>query len=126
VLLEAMVPNIRRTSDLVQEIAAASEEQSAGVGQINSAVMQLSQATQTNAASSEELAATSEEMNSQAGHLAHLMALFKRYASDEQPAPANVRAAIPALVRAARPASAAASGMGPVAGSLDENQFTKF
>jgi hypothetical protein len=126
VLLEAMVPNIRRTSDLVQEIAAASEEQSAGVGQINSAVMQLSQATQTNAASSEELAATSEEMNSQADHLAHLMALFKRYASDEQPAPAKVRAIKPALVRQARPASAAASGKGPVAGSLDENQFTKF
>jgi uncharacterized membrane protein YdfJ with MMPL/SSD domain len=126
VLLEAMVPNIRRTSDLVQEIAAASEEQSAGVGQINSAVVQLSQATQTNAASSEELAAASEEMNSQADHLAHLMALFKRYASDEQPAPARLRALKPALVRQARPASAAASGMGPAPGSVDESQFTKF
>jgi methyl-accepting chemotaxis protein len=50
-LLDEMVPNIRRTSNLVQEITAASEEQSAGVGQINSAVTQLSQTTQQNASS---------------------------------------------------------------------------
>src|SRR6185369_454479 len=57
-LLDTMLPNIKRTSDLVQEITAASEEQSAGAGQINSAMSQLSQTTQMNASSSEELAAT--------------------------------------------------------------------
>ncbi len=76
-LLDAMVPNIRRTSDLVQEITAASEEQSAGVGQINSAVTQLSQTTQQNASSSEELAATAEEMSGQAEQLQQTMAFFK-------------------------------------------------
>jgi uncharacterized phage infection (PIP) family protein YhgE len=76
-LLDSMVPNIRRTSNLVQEITAASEEQSAGVGQINSAVTQLSQTTQQNASSSEELAATAEEMSGQAEQLQQTMAFFK-------------------------------------------------
>ena len=76
-LLDQMVPNIRKTSDLVQEITAASEEQSAGVGQINAAVGQLSQTTQQNASSSEELAATAEEMSSQAEQLQQTMAFFR-------------------------------------------------
>ncbi|MCM2308725.1 MAG: methyl-accepting chemotaxis protein, partial [Sulfuritalea sp.] len=65
------------TSDLVQEIAAASQEQSQGVGQINGAMGQLNQATQQNAAASEELAATAEEMGGQAAQLQALMAFFK-------------------------------------------------
>jgi methyl-accepting chemotaxis protein len=76
-LLDSMVPNIRRTSNLVQEITAASEEQSAGLGQINSAVTQLSQTTQQNASSSEELAATAEEMSGQAEQLQQTMSFFK-------------------------------------------------
>ncbi|WUR12006.1 methyl-accepting chemotaxis protein [[Empedobacter] haloabium] len=75
-LLDEMVPNIRRTSDLVQEITAASEEQSAGVGQINAAVGQMSQGTQQNASSSEELAATAEEMSSQAEQLQQAIGFF--------------------------------------------------
>ncbi|CAN7203404.1 methyl-accepting chemotaxis protein [Pseudoduganella sp. LjRoot289] len=77
VLLDQMVPNIKKTSDLVQEITAASEEQSSGVAQINSAVNQLSQTTQQNASSSEELAATAEEMSTQAEQLQHTMGFFK-------------------------------------------------
>ncbi|MCC7310343.1 MAG: nitrate- and nitrite sensing domain-containing protein [Sulfuritalea sp.] len=76
-LLEEMVPSIRKTSDLVQEIAAASQEQSAGVGQINGAMGQLNQATQQNASASEELAATAEEMGGQAAQLQDLMEFFK-------------------------------------------------
>jgi methyl-accepting chemotaxis protein len=75
-LLDSMVPNIKRTSDLVQEITAASEEQATGVRQINMAVGQLSQTTQQNAAGSEELASTAEEMSSQAEELQHTMAFF--------------------------------------------------
>jgi methyl-accepting chemotaxis protein len=75
-LLDTIVPSIRKTSDLVQEIAAASEEQSAGVSQINTAMDQLNQITQQNASSSEELAATSEEMSGQAAQLQELMAFF--------------------------------------------------
>jgi methyl-accepting chemotaxis protein len=76
-LLDTIVPKIKKTSDLVQEIAAASGEQTSGVGQINAAVNQMNQTTQQNAASSEELAATSEEMSAQAEQLQRTMAFFK-------------------------------------------------
>ncbi len=75
-LLDEMLPSIKKTSDLVQEIAAASQEQSQGVGQINGAMGQLNQATQQNAAASEELAATAEEMGGQAAQLQALMEFF--------------------------------------------------
>ncbi len=75
-LLTEIVPSIRKTSDLVQEIAAASQEQTGGVGQINAAMGQLNQATQQNASASEELAATAEEMNGQALQLQDLMNFF--------------------------------------------------
>ncbi len=76
-VLDEMVPNIRTTSDLVQDLARASQEQSAGVGQINSAMGQLTRATQQNASASEELAATAEEMGGQAAQLQDLMEFFK-------------------------------------------------
>lgn len=76
-LLDVMVPNIQKTSELVQEIAAASDEQAAGINQLNTAMLQLSQATQQNASSSEELAATSEEMSAQAEQLQQAMAFFR-------------------------------------------------
>ncbi len=75
--LDRMVPSIKRTSDLVQEISAASEEQTYGVGQINCAVIQLNQTTQQSAASAEELAATAEEVSSQAEQLQVLMNFFR-------------------------------------------------
>jgi methyl-accepting chemotaxis protein len=75
-LLDTIVPSIKLTSDLVQEIAATSAEQSSGVGQINTAMDQLNQITQQNASSSEQLAATSEEMSGQAAQLQALMAFF--------------------------------------------------
>jgi len=76
-LLGQMVPNIQKTSGLVQEISAASDEQSTGVSQINSALSQLSQTTQQNAAGSEQLAATAEEMSVQAEDLQRVMGFFK-------------------------------------------------
>jgi len=76
-LLQEMVPNIRRTADLVQEIAAASDEQSQGAGQINVAMGQINQATQQNASAAEELSATAEEMSGQAQQLQQLMAMFR-------------------------------------------------
>jgi methyl-accepting chemotaxis protein len=76
-LLDEIVPSIAKTSDLVQEIAAGSEEQSSGVGQISTAMNQLNEITQQNASSSEELAATAEEMSGQAEQLQQLMEFFK-------------------------------------------------
>jgi methyl-accepting chemotaxis protein len=76
-LLDEIVPSIKKTSDLVQEISAASEEQSSGASQINNAMDQLNKVTQQSASSSEELAATAEEMSSQAEQLQALMGFFK-------------------------------------------------
>lgn len=76
-LLDAIVPSITKTSDLVQEITSASEEQTSGVAQINTAINQLSQTTQQNASASEELAATAEEMSGQAEQLQQVMQFFQ-------------------------------------------------
>jgi methyl-accepting chemotaxis protein len=92
-LISAVVPNISKTADLVQEINAASIEQSSGINQINEAMRQLDKATQQNAASSEELAATSEELNGQASQLQHAVAFFKL---EEDNRTQNYRSAPPA------------------------------
>ncbi|MEJ2592777.1 MAG: methyl-accepting chemotaxis protein [Candidatus Thiodiazotropha sp.] len=107
-LLDEMVPSIKTTSDLVQEIAAASSEQSSGVGQINTAMGQLNKATQQNASASEELAATAEEMGGQAGQLQELMTFFT---VANQGGGGGLGSA-----RAARPVSAAKVGK-PTAGN---------
>lgn len=76
-LFDDMVPNIKKTSVLVQEITRASEEQADGVGQINTAMSQLNQITQHNASAAEQLSATAEEMSSQAEQLLALIEYFK-------------------------------------------------
>ena len=65
-LLSSMVPNIEKTAELVQEIAAASREQDAGAEQIAKAIQQLDAVIQMNASSSEEMASTAEELSGQA------------------------------------------------------------
>jgi methyl-accepting chemotaxis protein len=136
-LLDEMLPSIRKTSDLVQEITAASEEQSSGVGQINGAVGQLSQTTQQNASSSEELAATSEEMSSQAEQLQQTMSFFT-IAGTARAAAAPARGA-PRLELKPRPAdrrrpaarrapelAVAGSAAGAAEPALDEAQFARY
>lgn len=76
-LLDQMLPAINKTSDLVQEIAAASNEQSTGLAQVNTAMSQMNQITQQNASASEELAATAEEMSGQAEQLQQLVSFFR-------------------------------------------------
>lgn len=76
-LLDEMLPGIRKTADLVQEISAASSEQSTGLNQINAAVSQIAQTTQVNASAAEELNATAEEMSNQAIQLQEMMEFFR-------------------------------------------------
>ncbi|CAN7239452.1 methyl-accepting chemotaxis protein [Rhizobacter sp. LjRoot28] len=136
-LLDEIVPNIKKTSDLVQEITAASEEQTSGVGQINAAVSQLSTTTQQNASSSEELAATSEEMSSQAEQLQQTMAFFRlaRDGAPAKPAPRRAPTATSARPTAARGKSGSKGAGGfdltgrlafAGADGVDESQFAKF
>lgn len=76
-LIANVVPNIVKTSDLVQEISAASTEQAGGINQIGEAMRQLDKVTQQNAAASEEMAATAEELNGQAEQLQQVVGFFK-------------------------------------------------
>ncbi len=76
-LLSELVVLKTKNYGLVQEIAAASEEQSTGMQQINQAVAQFSAVTQQNASASEQLAATAEEMNAQAATLQDLIGQFR-------------------------------------------------
>jgi methyl-accepting chemotaxis protein len=125
-LLTEMVPSIKKTSDLVQEITSASQEQSSGVGQINGAMGQLNQATQQNASASEELAATAEEMGSQAEQLQQLMTFFEL--ADSGHTKAQVRkVGGPAARRPAATATPRAKGSTrvPAAASADHD-FERF
>ena len=127
-LLGEMLPSINKTSDLVQEITAASEEQAAGVSQINSAMNQLNQVTQQNASSSEELASTAEEMSTQAEQLQQAMNFFTLEVGDRasnvtlgKPSPANsVSRAVARAPRAVQQKNFLKSA-GP-----DESEFTRF
>ncbi|MDP3230360.1 MAG: methyl-accepting chemotaxis protein, partial [Acidovorax sp.] len=76
-----VVASIRRVTDIMGEISAASSEQSAGVGQVGEAVTQMDQATQQNAALVEEMAAAASALNAQAGELVNAVAVFKLDAS---------------------------------------------
>jgi len=76
-LLDKILPDINRTAELVQEIAAASNEQNSGAAQINSAIQQLDQIIQTNASTSEEIAGTSEELAGQSESLRQAVGFFK-------------------------------------------------
>lgn len=118
-LLETMVPSIQKTSDLVQEISAASSEQTSGVGQINGAISQISQAVQQNAAAAEELASSSEEVSAQAEELSSMMEFFTLANEDASP-----------RRRSAKPRSAPETGRVRTnvsqTGNVDEREFTRF
>jgi len=100
-LLKVIVPNIERTAELVQEIAAASREQDAGAEQISRAIQQLDSVIQQNASSSEEMASTAEELSSQSEQLQAMIAYFRleksRRAMNQAAQPAKkVQQALPA------------------------------
>ncbi len=76
-MLARIVPDIQKTSELVQEINAASREQDSGAGQINKAIQQLDQVIQQNASAAEEMASTAEELSSQAEQLQGAVAFFR-------------------------------------------------
>jgi methyl-accepting chemotaxis protein len=105
-MLIKLVPDIRKTAELVREINAASGEQSSGVGQINKAMQQLDQVIQQNASASEELASTAEELSGQAQQLQSAIGFFKlpsgsssggRPAAAKVPPGAKQRPAAPAF-----------------------------
>ncbi len=76
-MLARLVPDIQKTSELVQEISSASKEQAGGADQINGAIQQLNQVVQQNAGAAEEMSSTAEELSSQADQLQNTISFFK-------------------------------------------------
>jgi Methyl-accepting chemotaxis protein len=72
-----LIPEIEKTSKLVQEIAASNRELNGGTNQVNSAIQQLNMVSQQNASAAEELASSAEELSSQAGHLRDIVSFFR-------------------------------------------------
>jgi methyl-accepting chemotaxis protein len=96
-MLSKLVPDIRRTAELISEISAACREQDIGAGQINQAIQQLDQVTQQNAGASEQISSTSEELAAQAEELQASIAYFRVDGVGKAPsrATAPVRKAAP-------------------------------
>ncbi|MGC4116186.1 MAG: methyl-accepting chemotaxis protein [Myxococcales bacterium] len=127
-LLGELVPAIRKTTDLVQEVSAASREQAAGVSQMNRAMGQVDQVTQRNASAAEELSSTAEEMATQAEALQQLVGTFKIQGQFPLPAPVRVlpapKLAVAPVPRARHaPASVAIT---PAAPSAKNGEFKRF
>jgi methyl-accepting chemotaxis protein-1 (serine sensor receptor) len=76
-VLTQIVESVKKVTDIVAEIAAASQEQAAGIDQVNKAVMQMDEVTQQNAALVEQAAAASKSMEEQAHKMVELMSFFK-------------------------------------------------
>ncbi|MFZ3024545.1 MAG: methyl-accepting chemotaxis protein [Pseudomonas sp.] len=121
-LLDQMVPSIRKTADLVQEISSASREQNTGLEQINLAVSQLAQTTQVNASASEELSSTSEEMSGQAVQLQEMIQFFRLAGTPSSKAPAGAQASS-ALGKRGKPGAPRRSAPDE---QVDESAFTRF
>jgi methyl-accepting chemotaxis protein len=79
--MEEIVQSVKRVTDIIGEITAATQEQSTGITQVNQAVMQLDQMTQQNSALVEQSAAAAESLKDQAGKLTEAMSVFKFDAS---------------------------------------------
>ena len=86
--MEEIVESIKRVTDIVSEITAASQEQTDGIEQINQAIAQMDEVTQQNAALVEEAAAASQALQDQAGNLAQVVSVFKLDGVESTPAAA--------------------------------------
>ncbi|MGB3462524.1 MAG: methyl-accepting chemotaxis protein [Rhodanobacter lindaniclasticus] len=125
--LAEIVDSVKKVTDIVAEIAAASHEQSAGIDQVNNAVMQMDEMTQQNAALVEEASAAARAMHEQADELARQVAFFQ-VADSGQAAPAKAPVAAVAVeteavfaaVRKAQPARAVAEADAAAAGAWKE------
>ncbi|MRX10065.1 HAMP domain-containing protein [Pseudoduganella sp. FT25W] len=103
--MHEIVTSITRVTDIMSEITSASVEQSAGIEQVNTAIVQMDQVTQQNAALVEQAAAAAESMQEQAAKLSEVVSVFKLLATAQaapRPAPPRKRAVPPAVVASAK------------------------
>jgi methyl-accepting chemotaxis protein len=124
--LEELVPGIRKTSELTQEVSAASSEQAAGVSQMTKAMAQVDQVTQRNASAAEELAAAAEELSAQAMSLHQLAAFFRLdHAGEVAPARAGGSAATTSVFAARTTTPAPRNGQATRRNGAD-HEFERF
>jgi methyl-accepting chemotaxis protein len=126
-----IVSSVKKVSDLIAEIAAASQEQSQGIGQINTAVAQMEQVVQQNASLVEEASAATESMKDQAAALLNAVSSFHLGERSATAVPqAMVRSAPPPLKSrpgaALPPAYAKAIGGSPSASRAQAGQWEEF
>ena len=123
--MEDIITGVQRVTDIMAEISAASQEQSAGIEQVSQTVMQMDETTQQNAALVEEATAAARAMEEQARHLSTAVAAFRLDDSPagQAPAPASSTPARPAVAVAAKrsPARPAAAARSPVLAGADDN-----
>ena len=108
--MQEIVASVKRVTDIMGEISAASEEQSGGIDQVNRAVVQMDETTQQNAALVEEAAAAAGSLRDQTQHLTKVVSMFKlgntQAAVQAAPAAPAMQAPAPAPAHAkAKPAS---------------------
>ena len=94
--LGEIVTSVKRVTDIITEIAAASKEQSTGIDQVNKAVSQMDTVTQRNASQTEEMSATAQTLTDQAAQLRDLVARFKLTQGEGHAVPKSARDRAPA------------------------------
>ncbi len=124
-MLTKIVPDIKKTAELIQEIAAATNEENTGAEQINKAIQQLDQIIQQNASASEESASTSEELSSLSRQLMDTMVFFNVGGGRGRPVP-KVPKALPAAAAAA-PSKTQTGGMAlDMSDDAGDDEFERF
>jgi len=107
VTMDEVVSSVKRVTDIMSEIANASAEQSAGIAQVNTSIIEMDSMTQQNAALVEEAAAAAQSLQDQAGELARVVSIFKLEEGEEHiapPAPVVTTTAVVARPVVKRPA----------------------
>jgi methyl-accepting chemotaxis protein len=120
--LNEIVTSVKRVTDIVAEIAAASQEQATGIEQVSRAMTQMDQVTQTNSAQTEELSSTAEELSSTAEQLQALTAQFQLGAEHSAP----VRAAVKTRSRRAFPPESSLKQLALATAREHEDAFAEF
>ncbi len=125
-----IVASVQRVTDIMAEISAASQEQSAGIEQVNQTVVQMDETTQQNAALVEEATAAARAMEEQAGHLSEAVSIFVVDEAEAVTAPRVAtpapRAAAPAAPAAVAPPARRTAGGRPMATELADGDWQEF
>jgi methyl-accepting chemotaxis protein len=105
VTMDEVVSSVKRVTDIMSDIASASAEQSAGIAQVNTSIIEMDSMTQQNAALVEEAAAAAQSLQDQAAELARVVSIFKLEEGEQFQfdAPAPVAAAAPVTAVAVVP-----------------------